>query len=161
MEKKANIKFIPDESSMHLFGKKLAQATLRDINHNRLIFLYGQLGAGKTTLARGFLRGLGYEGRVKSPTYTLVEPYELSECTVYHFDLYRLQSPYELESMGIQDYFIPKAICIIEWPEQGDGLLPVPDVSCYISIQGDSREIKLMAQTTDGETILQRLQHDK
>lgn len=161
MQKTADIKFIPDEASMLAFGNQLARASLRDINLNRVIFLYGQLGAGKTTLARGFLRGLGYEGRVKSPTYTLVEPYEFSECVVYHFDLYRVQNPHELESMGIQDYFIPKAICLIEWPEQGEGLLPVSDVSCYISMQGDSREIKLTAQSTEGETILQRLQHDK
>ncbi len=161
MQKQENIKFISDESSMLTFGNQLAKASSHEINLNRVIFLYGQLGAGKTTLARGFLRGLGYEGRVKSPSYTLVEPYEFLEYVVYHFDLYRVQNPHELESMGMQDYFIPKAICLIEWPEQGEGFLPVPDVSCHISMQENSREIKLRAQSIEGETILQRLQYDK
>jgi tRNA threonylcarbamoyladenosine biosynthesis protein TsaE len=154
-------KFIPDESGMLNFGKQLAHALLPDLSHNRILFLYGQLGAGKTTLARGFLFGLGYEGKVKSPTYTLVEPYELAECTIYHFDLYRLHHPQEIESIGVQDYFVANAICLIEWPEHSSGLLPTPDIACHIRIQDDGREIKLVAQTTQGETILQRLQHDK
>lgn len=161
MEQASFLKFIPDEARMLEFGAELARASLRTVHHNPVIFLHGQLGAGKTTLARGFLRGLGYEDRVKSPTYTLVEPYELSECTVYHFDLYRIQHPSELESMGIQDYFIAKAICLIEWPEQGEGFLPLPDISCYISTQNDSREINITVQSINGETILQRLHHDK
>ncbi len=161
MEKAAYIKFIPDESSMLEFGKRLARVSLYPIDSNRVIFLYGQLGAGKTTLARGFLLGLGYDSRVKSPTYTLVEPYNLSGCTVFHFDLYRLHNPYELELIGIQDYLIPNAFCLIEWPEHGKGLLPAPDLSCYINMRGNSREIELIAQSTVGETILQRLQHDK
>lgn len=159
MEKRAYMKFIPDEASMRALGGKLASA-VSDKNVNRVIFLYGQLGAGKTTLARGFLQGLGYEGRIKSPTYTLVEPYEFSECIVFHFDLYRLQNPYELEAIGIQDYFIPNTICLIEWPDHGKDLLPIPDLSCYINMQADSREIKMIAHSIGGETILQRLQHD-
>lgn len=151
------------------FGKRLAQASLSytasygeaQKDMNRVIFLYGQLGAGKTTVARGFLHGLGYKGRVKSPTYTLVEPYELLTGIVFHFDLYRLHTPQELESIGIQDYFIPNTICLIEWPEHGKGLLPMPDLSCYISLHDNSREIKLIAQSAYGKTILQRLQHDK
>lgn len=169
MEEAAYIVFIPDEANMLEFGKQLAQASLSHMasygearnDINRVIFLYGQLGAGKTTVARGFLHGLGYKGRVKSPTYTLVEPYELPTGTVFHFDLYRLHTPEELESIGIQDYFIPHTICLIEWPEHGKGLLPMPDLSCYISLHDNSREIKLMAQSAYGKTILQRLQHDK
>ncbi len=161
MENTAYIKFIPDESHMLTFGKQLARAAVHHLDRNRVIFLYGELGAGKTTLARGFLRELGFPGRVKSPTYTLVEPYEFSDFTVFHFDLYRLHQPYELESMGVQDYFMAKTICLIEWPEKGGSILPVPDLSCYISMQGDSREIKMIAQSVNGETILQRLQHDK
>jgi tRNA threonylcarbamoyladenosine biosynthesis protein TsaE len=160
---KSYIKFIPDESSMLAFGKQLARVSLHhmNFNFNKVIFLHGQLGAGKTTLVRGFLFGLGHEGRVKSPTYTLVEPYELSACTVFHFDLYRLHHPHELESIGVQDYFIPKAICLIEWPEQGGSLLPLPDLACHIKMQNHGREIKLIAQSADGEIILQRLQHEK
>jgi len=161
MEHATFVKFIPDESQMLLFGRQLAGASLEHLDHHRVIFLNGQLGAGKTTLARGFLRELGFEGRVKSPTYTLVEPYELSHCTVFHFDLYRLHHPEELESMGVQDYFIPKAICLIEWPEKGGFILPVPDIICHISMQGHGREIKIVAQSANGETMLRRLQHDK
>ena len=161
MEQHVYLKFIPDEASMLMFGKHLAAAARRHIDFNQVLFLHGQLGAGKTTLARGFLQGLGYEGRVKSPTYTLVESYELPECSVFHFDLYRLHNPQELESIGIQDYFIPNSICLIEWPEHGKGILPVPDLSCEIDIQNDSRNIKLVAHSANGETILQRLQHDK
>lgn len=155
------LKFIPDEARMLEFGGQLAKAAVHHLHDNLVIFLHGELGAGKTTFARGFLRGLDYEGRVKSPTYTLVEPYELSACTVYHFDLYRLQQPSELDAMGIQDYFVAKAICLIEWPEQGHGFLPSADITCHIQTQGDSRELKITAQSIHGETILQRLHHDK
>ncbi len=161
MAKNTYIKFVPDESAMLELGEHLARATQCDRERNRVIFLEGQLGAGKTTLARGFLRALGHEGRVKSPTYTLVEPYEFSEGTVFHFDLYRLQQPNELESIGIQDYFVPKTICLVEWPLHGKGFLPASDLSCYIRMQGNSREVTLTAQSAVGETILQRLQHDK
>lgn len=169
MGKATYIQLISDEASMLEWGKQLAQASLHDAtmydkvqkDTSRTIFLYGQLGAGKTTVARGFLQGLGYKGRVKSPTYTLVESYEFSTGTVFHFDLYRLHTPEELESIGIQDYFIPRATCLVEWPEHGKGLLPLPDLSCYISLHDNSREIKLTAHTAYGKTILQRLQHDK
>jgi len=174
MEKTEYIKFIPDEESMLEFGNQLGHVLLRYQAPSRVMqesknasvsylkldspfifFLYGQLGAGKTTLVRGFLRGLGYGGRVKSPTYTLVESYEVLIGTVFHFDLYRLHTPEELESIGIQDYFIPWATCIIEWPEHGKGLLPLPDLSCYISLHDNSREIKLTAQTACGKTIIE------
>ena len=161
MKNSTHIKFVPDESAMLALGEHLARAAQCDMEHNRVIFLEGQLGAGKTTLARGFLRALGYEGRVKSPTYTLVEPYEFSEITVFHFDLYRLQHPNELEAIGIQDYFVPKTICLVEWPLHGKGFLPASDLSCFIQMQGDSREVTLTAQSAIGETILQRLQHEK
>jgi tRNA threonylcarbamoyladenosine biosynthesis protein TsaE len=148
--------FLPDEASLIAFGTRLAKAVLVPA----VIFMYGPLGAGKTTLARGFLRGLGHEDRVKSPTYTLVEPYELDDITVFHFDFYRLQGPYELEWMGIQDYFKNNAICLIEWPDKGEGLLSKPDLSFYINMHPMGREVKWAAASARGNTMLQRLAHD-
>lgn len=153
---KENDLTIADETSMLALGAKLARAT----GDTAVIFLHGQLGAGKTTLARGFLRGVGYTGKVKSPTYTLVEPYQWASGHVYHFDFYRLRDPLELDFMGIRDYFAPKSICLIEWPEYGEGVLPVADVACYIKIQDDQRVIKLVAYTSIGNHIIERMQYE-
>jgi tRNA threonylcarbamoyladenosine biosynthesis protein TsaE len=148
--------FLPDEASLMAFGIRLAKATLVPA----IFFMHGPLGAGKTTLTRGFLRGLGYEDRVKSPTYTLVESYELDSINVFHFDLYRVHDPHELEFMGVQDYFKYNAICLIEWPEKGEGLLPSPDISFYLEMHSAGRKIKWVAASEHGKTILQRLAHD-
>lgn len=145
-------KIIPDETHMLALGVALAKASPVPC----VIFLYGTLGAGKTTLTRGFLQGLGFNGKVKSPTYTLVEPYDFSDFKVFHFDFYRLKDPFELEYMGIQDYFSDNSICLIEWPELGN--LSIADLSCYIEMQGESRVIKLVANTEIGQTILERMQ---
>lgn len=147
---------IVDEASMLALGESLARAC----DNAAVIFLHGPLGAGKTTLARGFLRGIGYNGKVKSPTYTLVEPYELARGHVYHFDFYRLRDPLELDFMGIRDYFTPTSICLIEWPEYGEGVLPVADVDFYIEIQDNQRIIKLVAQTSIGNHIIERMLHE-
>ncbi|MBX9705106.1 MAG: tRNA (adenosine(37)-N6)-threonylcarbamoyltransferase complex ATPase subunit type 1 TsaE [Gammaproteobacteria bacterium] len=130
---------IHNETEMLALGQQLAQQWQAP----KVVFLQGDLGAGKTTLTRGVLRGWGYEGTIKSPTFTLVEPYQFKNFAVYHFDLYRLREPDELEHIGIRDYFTDDAICIIEWPEQGQGFLPVPDVSISITVTGDSRTVRI------------------
>lgn len=144
---------VPNEAEMMAFGGKLAAAC----DEAGVIFLYGDLGAGKTTLSRGFLRGLGFEGKVKSPTYTLVEPYEIQGRQVFHFDFYRLHDPEELEFIGIQDYFVPKAICLVEWPERGGRLLPLADLSCYIDLCASGRQIRLEAHTARGKTLFNQI----
>lgn len=128
---------IKNEQAMLEAGKNLAE----ELGAGLLVFLIGDLGAGKTTLVRGFLRGLGYAGVVKSPTYNLVESYAINDLNVFHFDLYRLMDAEELEYMGIRDYLNEKSICFIEWPDKGEGLLPSPDVCIEISIKGSEREL--------------------
>jgi tRNA threonylcarbamoyladenosine biosynthesis protein TsaE len=116
--------WLADEAATVLAGEQL----VAQLSAGMTVFLEGTLGAGKTTITRGILQGFGHSGAVKSPTYTLVEPYEQLSPIVYHFDLYRLGNPEELEYMGIRDYFSPQSLCIVEWAERGEGVLPEPDV---------------------------------
>jgi tRNA threonylcarbamoyladenosine biosynthesis protein TsaE len=124
------------------------------------IYLRGPLGAGKTSFARGFLRGLGYTGVVKSPTYTLVEPYHSGSMICYHFDLYRLADPEELEFTGARDYFNESSICLIEWPEKAAGFLAEEDIDCVLEHHPQGRKMKLNACSAKGEEILLRLKAD-
>jgi tRNA threonylcarbamoyladenosine biosynthesis protein TsaE len=122
-----------------------------------IVYLQGDLGTGKTTLVRGFLRALGHTGNVKSPTYTLLEPYELTDRSCYHFDLYRLADPDELEFLGIQDLLSDRAILLVEWPERGEGLLPPADLLIRLQHAGRARRISITSMTEVGASILGRL----
>lgn len=123
-----------------------------------LVFLNGPLGAGKTTLVRGILRASGHQGSTKSPTYTLVEPYELTQQKFYHFDLYRLGDPEELEYIGIRDYLEESAICLVEWPEKGQGFMPEADLVINLNYEGEARSITLEAsQAAWSKDLLQNM----
>ncbi len=128
-----------NEQDTELFGSALWHA----LPEKCLVFLHGELGAGKTTLTRGVLRAAGHEGAVKSPTYTLVEEYQLDSGKLFHFDLYRLKDPEELEWIGIRDYLEQQSLCFIEWPKQGEGFLPDPDIELRLSVKGEGREVEL------------------
>jgi tRNA threonylcarbamoyladenosine biosynthesis protein TsaE len=122
-----------------------------------LIFLRGTLGAGKTTLVRGCLQAWGHGGKVKSPTYTLVEEYRPEGFLIYHFDLYRLSDPEELEAMGIRDYLGSESICFVEWPERGEGLLPDPDFDLSLSLALPGRALELRALSAGAKSALRLL----
>jgi tRNA threonylcarbamoyladenosine biosynthesis protein TsaE len=119
-----------------------------------IIFLKGDLGAGKTTLARGILRGLGHEGKVKSPTYNLVEIYKISRLYFYHFDFYRFTDPIEWEEAGFREYFNENSICLVEWPEKAEKLLPIEDIRISFTIIGTGRKIEIQAGTEVGRQCL-------
>jgi len=147
---------LDDEQSMIEFGGKLSLA-IRQSAAPLLLFLNGDLGAGKTTLSRGILLGLGHQAVVKSPTYTLVEPYDLAIGRVYHFDLYRLIDPEELEHIGFSDYLSEAQLCMIEWPENGDGYISEPDIRIDISQITLGRRVVLNGITELGEKCLNQL----
>jgi tRNA threonylcarbamoyladenosine biosynthesis protein TsaE len=146
---------IESEAAMVAFGTRLAAAIPRD---GLSLFLHGELGAGKTTLTRGIARGLGYSGAVKSPTYTLVEPYLELQTPLYHFDLYRLGDAEELEFMGIRDYFDSGAVLVVEWPERGGDFLPRPDLEISLVVEPQARKLRLQAHSDAGDHVIDSLQ---
>lgn len=120
-----------------------------------VVYLEGDLGSGKTTLSRGFLRALGFTGRVKSPTYTLLEPYEFERCCVCHLDLYRLASAEELEYLGAREYLHERAVWLVEWPQRGTGFLPAADLVIVLEQRGDGRVVTLRPAAASWERALQ------
>ena len=147
-------KYLVDAVATEAFGARLAACC----QAGGLIFFYGELGAGKTTLVRGLLRRLGYTGPVKSPTYALVESYQLQACEVHHLDLYRLADPGELEWIGIRDLMGGDALALIEWPEQGKVVLPEPDLELTLGYRDEGREVELRAVSDTGSKWLSCLE---
>jgi tRNA threonylcarbamoyladenosine biosynthesis protein TsaE len=155
--------FLPDAPDTEALGARLAAALLAAVESGTQsvpaghIHLRGPLGAGKTTLVRGLARGLGIEGPIKSPTYTLVEPYSHAATTLYHFDLYRLGDGEELEYLGARDVFAEPAVIVIEWPERAGDWLPDPDLEVRLSIAGHGRDADVSACNTRGAALFAML----
>jgi tRNA threonylcarbamoyladenosine biosynthesis protein TsaE len=164
---------LADEAATDAFGARFAQAIdgVRRAAHAHepagdaafyglQVQLIGDLGAGKTTLVRATLRGLGHTGRVRSPTYTLVEPYTLTtvegELTLYHFDLYRFTDPAEWADAGFRDYFDSGAVCLVEWPQRAGRLLGVPDLVFTLEVDGEGRQLTARAYSDTGKACLER-----
>ncbi|MGH8685797.1 MAG: tRNA (adenosine(37)-N6)-threonylcarbamoyltransferase complex ATPase subunit type 1 TsaE [Nitrosospira sp.] len=145
---------LADETATLALGAEIATI----LHPGLTIFLSGNLGAGKTTLARGILRGLGYEGKVKSPTYNLIELYKISRLYFYHFDFYRFNDPIEWEEAGFREYFNAESICLVEWPEKAGGLLPRADLEFLIHITGTDRNVEIQANTEAGRRCLKQWQ---
>lgn len=141
---------LQSEAQTIAFAHRLA----RLLHGGMVIYLQGDLGTGKTTFCRGVIQALGHNGHVKSPTYTLVEPYDLPGLQVYHFDLYRLHDAEELEFMGIRDYFSAQSLCLIEWPERGAGILPAADLTICLQHVITERSLQLTAHSAQAETLL-------
>lgn len=150
----ANNIVLTGEAEMVGFAAQLAPI----FSEGGLVFLEGTLGAGKTTFSRGLIQALGHTGAVKSPTYTLVEEYDLDDVRVYHFDLYRLGDPEELEYMGIREYLADGTLCLIEWPYRGLGVLPSPDILIQIDDLGDARKLHWQGKTERGTRWSEQLQ---
>ncbi|BBP04036.1 tRNA (adenosine(37)-N6)-threonylcarbamoyltransferase complex ATPase subunit type 1 TsaE [Sulfuriferula plumbiphila] len=144
---------LPDEAATLALGADMARILVPGL----VFYLDGNLGAGKTTLVRGIMRGLGYEGKVKSPTYTLVELYAISRLNLYHFDLYRFADPIEWEEAGFREYFNAHSICLVEWPEKAGDWLPRPDMRVLLRMRDGGRTAELKAETEAGKRWLSQL----
>lgn len=141
-----------NETATLAAGESFSQA----VESGLTIYLHGDLGAGKTTFVRGFLHGLGHVGKVKSPTYTLVEPYVIADFNIYHFDLYRFVDEEEWESAGFREYFNLDSVCFVEWPEKAGNLLPTPDINIYLLPNNEGRVLQLTAHSDLGKRVLQK-----
>ena len=148
-------RFLPAEADTLAFGAALAVC----LQPGMVVYLSGELGAGKTTLARGVLRGLGHPGKVKSPSFALVEPYALSRLYLYHFDFYRFTDPRELGEAGFRECFNPESVCLVEWPEKAAGALPPADLKIGVKVAGSGRQVEVEADTETGRLWLKHFEH--
>ena len=146
--------FLPDEASTLALGAAFSQS----LEPGLVVYLKGDLGAGKTTFARGVLRGLGYPGPVRSPTYTLVEVYAVSRLDLHHFDFYRFHDPREWIDAGFRESFNGRTVSLIEWPERAGGLLPPADVEIALELHGAGRNAVLTSNSIAGQKALTRLE---
>ena len=144
---------LKDESETLRLAESMASHLFPGMN----LYLKGELGSGKTTFVRGALRGLGYQDKVKSPTYTLVEPYSLEKFTIYHFDLYRFKDETEWDDAGFREYFNNTSICLVEWPEKVGHILPKPDISIELSHTAYGRHLHLISYTSIGTECLKAI----
>jgi tRNA threonylcarbamoyladenosine biosynthesis protein TsaE len=144
---------LPDVDATLRLGEALAAGA----RPGTVVFISGDLGAGKTTLVRGLLRGLGHAGRAKSPTYALVEPYSFSRLDLYHFDFYRFKERSEWLNSGFREHFNERSLCVVEWPEKAGDLLAPPDLQIRLDFEGDARAASLDARSTAGEAWLSSL----
>lgn len=149
--------YLKDEAGTQALGAALARVLVPGL----AIHLHGDLGAGKTFLARALLHAAGYEGRVKSPTYTLVEPYAIrlagQPVELMHFDLYRMGSPEEFIEAGFREHFGAGKVCVVEWPEQAGGLIPSADIEVFLTASGEGRAVELRAHSDLGASCLEKL----
>jgi len=146
---------LPDETATESFGAMLAVALSPGI----VVWLSGDLGAGKTTLSRGIIRALGHRGNVKSPTYTLVEPYAVSRFSLYHFDFYRFTSPEEFIDAGLEEYFGTEGVCLVEWADKALPYVPEPDLELRLCVAETGRTLHCQSHSSKGEACLKRVQH--
>jgi tRNA threonylcarbamoyladenosine biosynthesis protein TsaE len=142
---------LPDEAATLALGARLSGL----LKPGWVVYLRGDLGAGKTTLVRGLLRALGYGGRVKSPTYTLLESYDLSRFVLQHYDLYRMIDPREWLDAGFRDDCNASTLCVVEWPEKAKGLLPKPDLEILIELAGEGRTARIEGLSTQARKEMQ------
>ncbi|MBL8421724.1 MAG: tRNA (adenosine(37)-N6)-threonylcarbamoyltransferase complex ATPase subunit type 1 TsaE [Dechloromonas sp.] len=144
---------LPDEAATQQLGQLLAPA----LHPGMVIFLEGDLGTGKTTLVRSLIRALGYQGTVKSPTYSLIEVYVVSSLYLYHFDFYRFESPEEFLDAGLDEYFNRNTVCLVEWPERAQGRVPVPDLRLHLEHAGSGRRLEAIAESPGGAQCIRAI----